>query len=772
MMRTIRLKGKHIVYTIVFTVAALLIIYLAAGPPLLMHYAEKLAGSGRDKDAQAVYDRVAELFPYSSAAPIALYHSAGYNAPSHYWLGSRFEEAGVVYIFPDFSSSFHGKQLSKTDVQSAIEKYKKLVEKYPASRWAEHGLKQLAAVYHYLGDYKNTEHYLMEYKNRSRHSAAEGYLMLAELYRKQGNNGQALDAVETLLSEYPGYYALDAALLKGEILVDMGRLDEAEAIARRIPEMAREEYSGLDDHMGQDVRTDNVGLWVNRADRLTAVIEAARNNPDYSGRISGTITKGSTPFEGVYVYVQSKTYSNVTQSPPDYIAKARTGKDGRFSIEGLLPGRYQVGLGVPAHLLEGYTLEKKDAMSTLAVDRGKEASIDLRFVETLELISPTGGEQVDLGEITFAWKEVPGAKTYTLYVGPVTINDKGVISSYSFAPLATGITQNSITLSMEDFDLRRPLTVSYDENGVSPDVILGLLYPGGTFTWGVYAYNEDGSEITNSRGYGASYTQRDLPLVSVAGKITNKGDRLLMERKYAEAISFYEETLESNPNDIHSLSALAKLSHYGMNKTREDYLKAAGYYRRILDIADAPELRESLAEVLFEAGDYKEALAEYERIEPQLASWLTHYKIGQCLFLIGRADDAFESFDRAALMENGKYMRSYPVAAAIAVNRMDKALEYAGLVDEGAYYLDGLKEYAKRDYSADGQIVSLIERGNLEGAINSLDDTKTFDLFLKGLLYRLAGDYSKSEDVLSGLRRMTSEESAFLTPILQKILGR
>lgn len=357
-------------------------------------------------------------------------------------------------------------------------------------------------------------------------------------------------------------------------------------------------------------------------------------------------------------------------------------------------------------------------------------------------------------------------------MGPVTINDKGVISSYSFAPLVTGITQNSITLSMEDFDLRRPLTVSYDEKGVSPEVVLGLLYPGGTFTWGVYAYDENGSEITTSRGYGASYTQRDLPLVSVAGKITNKGDRLLMERKYAEAISFYEETLESSPNDIHSLSALAKLNHYGMNKTREDYLKAAGYYRRILDIADAPELRESLAEVLFEAGDYKEALAEYKRIEPQLVSWLTHYKIGQCLFLTGRVDDAFENFDRAALMENGKYMRGYPVAAAIAGNRIDKALEYAALVDEGGLYLDDLQEYANKGYFVDGRIVSLVESGDLEGAINSLDDTETFGLFFKGLLYRLTGDYSKAEDVLLSLRRVTTDESALLTPILQKILGR
>ena len=62
-----------------------------------------------------------------------------------------------------------------------------------------------------------------------------------------------------------------------------------------------------------------------------------------------------------------------------------------------------------------------------------------------------------------------------------------------------------------------------------------------------------------------------------------------------------------------------------------------------MNITDAPVPRESLAEVLFEAGDYEEALAKYERIGPQLVSRLTHYKIGQCLFLTGRADDAFES---------------------------------------------------------------------------------------------------------------------------------
>jgi len=768
-MRTIRLKGKHIILSAAFLAAVLLAAYLAA-PHLLMYQAKKLNNSGRTVEAQAVYDRIAGLFPYSSATPYALYRSAEYDSPSQHWFGSRIEEAGVIYIFPDFSSSFHGKQLTKTDAQSSAEKYKKLVERYPTSPWAGHGLKQLAAVYNYLEDYEKAEHYLKEYIDRSIYYGNEGYLMLAELYRKQERYSDALYAVETLQSEHPGSYTLDAALFKGETLVDMGRLDEAEAVVKKIPAMAEKEYSDLADHMGEDIRTDNVNMWVNRSNRLTAMIEAARNNPGYGGSITGTIIKGNTPFEGVYVYAQSKTHSNVTHSPPDYIAKTRTGKDGEFSIGGLLPGHYQIGLGVPAHLLEGYTLEKKDAMALLTVDNQREANIDLRFVETLELISPIGGQQVDMGEITFIWEEVPGANTYSLYVGSVTTDENGVIASHSFAPLATGITQNSITLSMEDFDLRRPLSVSFDEKGVSPDTVLGLLYPRGTFTWGIYAYDEDGSEITTSRSYGASYTQRDLPLVSVTGSITNKGDRLLMEKKYAEAIEAYKETLENHPDDIHSLSAMAKLNHYGMNKTREDYLIAAGYYRRILDITAAPELRESLADVLFEAGNYQQALAEYEKTEPQSISWLTYYKIGQCQFLLGKTNSAFESFDRTAEMQNGKYMRGYPVAAALVTNRPDKAVEYARLVDEGTLYLDELEEYAERGYSVDRRIAGLIQNGDLDGALQSLDETRPLDLFVRGLIYRLAGDYRQAEDVLCNLQQTTGEESKFLALLLKKIL--
>ncbi len=768
-MRTIRLKGKHIILSVVFVAVALLAAYIAA-PHLLMYHAQKLNNSGRIREAQRVYDRIAGHFPYSSVTPLALYQSAGYDSPSYHWFGSRIEEAGVVYIFPDFSSSFHGKQLTKAHAQSAIEKYKRLVERYPTSPWAGHGLKQLAAAYNYLKDYEKAEYYIKEYINKSRHSAAEGYLMLAELYRKQGKMEQALDTVDTLRSEHPGSYTLDAALLQGEILTDMGRLDQAEAIARMIPDMAKAEYSDLADHMGEDVRTDNVDIWANRADRLTARIEAAKDNPDYGGKITGTITKGGKPFEGVYVYAQSKTYSNVSQSPPDYIAKTRTGKDGRFSIEGLVPDHYQVGLAVPAHLLEGCTLEKKDAMSMLSVSRSGEANVDLNFVETLKLISPTGGEQVDMGSITFIWEEVEGARSYSLYVGPITINKNGIISSHSFAPLETDIAENSITLSLEDFDLKRPLTMAFDEKDVFPDAVLGLLYPGGTFTWGVYAYDDNGSELTSSRGYGSLYSQRDLPLISVAGQVTNKGDRLLMERDYTQAISFYKSTLEENPRDIHSLSVLAKLSHYGLNKTREDYLMAAGYYRRILDIVHAPELRESLAEVLFDAGDYQQALAEYSRIVKEgNADWSIYYETGKCQLLTGNAQDAFDSFDRAAEMKNGKYMRGYPVAAALVTNRLDKAIEYAGFVDEGTLYLDGLKEYTGRGYLVDHEIVALIEDGHLNRAIESLDENKPFDLFVKGLIYRLTGNHQQSRNILSRLMEMASGESKFLGQLLKKI---
>lgn len=764
-MRTIRLKGKHIILSIVFVVVALLAAYVAT-PHLFIYHAEKLNNSGRVREAQTVYDRVAGFFPYSTAASFALYQSAGYDAPSYYSLGSRFEEEGLVYIFPNFSSS-RGLQTTKADVRKAAVKYLKIVERYPSSNWASHALKQLAAIYYYLEDYDNAEYYVNEYINSSKHSAAEGYLMLAELFRLQGKMQEALDAVETLQQQFPGHYTLDTFLLKSELLIDMGRLYEAEKIAKNILEIAVKEYSDLNDRPGEIARTDNVNIWKTRADRLIARIEVARNNPRYGGSISGTITKEGLPYAGVYVYVQSKTYSNTAQSPPDYVAKTKTDKDGKFSIEGLLAGNYQIGLGVPAHTLEGYTLEKKDVMSMLSVVEGRQTNIDLRFVKTLKLISPVGGEQVNAESVTFRWEPVPGAKTYSLYAGPVTIDESGAITAHSFAPVTTGITENSITLSLENFDLKRPLTISYDQNGVSPDVVLGPMYPGRPFTWGVYAYDENGSELSSSRGYGSLYSQRDLPVVSIEGHITNNGDRLLLEYKYQEAISAYKEALEKNPKDIHSLSALAKLSHYGLNKTREDYLEAAGYYRRILDIVDAPELRYSLADVLFEAKEYREALIVYENIKEQEDNWLTYYKIGQCQFLVGKIDKAFRSFDRAAAMENGRYMQGYPVAAALVVGCTYKAIEYAGLVDEGANYLNDLKEYSAKGFLVDEQVVDLIEQGDLDAAIQSLDETKAVDLFVKGLLYHLAGNHASAKDMLSKLQQVSPQESQLLAHLIK-----
>lgn len=765
-MRVISVKGKHIMISGVVFILTVIILYLSA-PEIMMHHALRLNNKGMQEEARVIYDRVVKYFPHSSQAASALYHSAGYDTPSYY---NGLEERDLVYVFPTFTSS-HGTRGIKKIPQRAVDKYTMLIDKYPQSTWSVHALKELAVTYFSLEDYESTEHCLKEYIGSAR-SPAEGYHMLAELYRIQGRTEEALRTIETCQGEYPKHLSLEISLLKGEILVDLERYDEAADITAQLPDMARSLYEDLCADLGMEVYTDNVNNWEDKANRLLASLEAKRNNFLLTGTVSGRITKGPAPFPDVYVYLQNKTRDNTSVSPPEYLAKTKTGPDGSFLFDGLSPGEYQIGLGVPGNRIAGYTLEKRDAMSSIALPEGATEAMNLRFVKTLEVLYPTGGIHLNQDSLTFSWEEVEGAKEYTLYAGPITTDNKDTITSIKYVPLISGITANSVTVRLEDYDLMKPLTVSFDENGVSPDVILGLLYPGGKFTWGVTAFDEKGSELTRSRDYRYLASETDLPLFSISGEIINKGDRLLLEGRYPESIQAYENILKEDPGNIHSLSALARLNHYGFNKTAADYRKAADYYRSILEIKDAPGIRESLAEVLFKSGDYEESYMHYRKVqEVDDNSWLIHYKMGQCLFLLGKAEDAFNCFDSAAQMDNGKYMRGYPIAAALVSNRVSKAVEYSGIVHEGAAYTGMLKEYRDRGFSVGTDIFILIEEGSLDRAMQTLDPNDTFHLFIRGLIQIIQSNYSEAQDTLNRLKLVASPEADILTQLLKGILN-
>ncbi len=763
-MKTIRLKGRLIILALLAVFLITAVIY-AAVPEILMRQAHNYSGPGKSAQARKIYERIANWFPLSSKAPMALYLSAGYDAPAYY-IGHR--SSGLVYIFPDFTSwSFDG---VKNNPEAAVEKYNRLIENYPESPWAGHALKKLAAIHYHMREYEEAERYIKEYMEKTSF-ASEGYRMLAEIYREQGMLQEALEAVETSLHKHPGGLELEMTHLKAEILMEQGMYDEAADTARMLPDMAAKIYTGLKERSDEDTYLMNRNEWEERARRLIAIIEKKKENPDFAGRITGRVLKGGKPLANVYVFLQDKAMSSNDVSPPNYEFKTMTDGTGQFVFEGLPPGEYRIGLGVPYDALEGYSLRKTEKMSSLNLSaQNNEDTIQLNFMENIKLISPVGGKEVSLDGIRFQWKEVEGAYRYSLSIGAVTRGEDGTIKSVMSYGLMNHIEENSAVYNPHVLDLKKPTTLSYDEEGVSPSSILGPVYQGGEFTWGVIAYDENNMQITSSSGYGLAMHEKELPIFKIPGELHSKGDRLLIQKKYEEAVAAYEEAVEKDPADIHSLSVLAKLNHYGMNKDMEDYRNAEHYYRQVLALVDAPDMRESLADVLMKQERFDEACREYEKLVQEGSDqWLHSYRIGQCLFRSGRTDEAFAWFDRASSLENGKYMRSYPVILSVLLGKTDKALDYARMVDGGTEYYENLTSYRQQGFRVDTDTLSLIEKGDLEGALKSLASDKPHDLFIKGLILKVTGDQEQLTAIRSSLADMEGPGPAILSDLLEKL---
>lgn len=99
---------------------------------------------------------------------------------------------------------------------------------------------------------------------------------------------------------------------------------------------------------------------------------------------------------------------------------------------------------------------------------------------------------------------------------------------------------------------------SYGEDGLNPDSILGLVYPGGQFTWSVAAYNEASILINKSDGIYMTMNHA-IPFFSLdkAGQL--QGDKYVLNQDYEQAIVKYQEEM-TNPYALRALALIYYLN--------------------------------------------------------------------------------------------------------------------------------------------------------------------------------------------------------------------
>lgn len=294
---------------------------------------------------------------------------------------------------------------------------------------------------------------------------------------------------------------------------------------------------------------------------------------------------------------------------------AITDGNGEFEILGLKQGVYDIGIGIHPSQLYNKVFLRKDIWS---IELNSDMEFDFEFVTPMKINHLKENAKLKDGEaLHISWEPVEGADHYK--VESIVFSDpKGKMGSSATVPLRDKngeekLKDNSIDFNTENLDKRiMSLTWSGEEEIINPLGILGSIIPEVEYPIIVNAYNKEGDKIGSSLTLISDY--EDMVSIEVDGTLT-EGEKLILDRKYREAISCFEERLKENPKDKESLLYLARFYSIGWKRGEKDIPKAVKYAevydreygdynlsREVLGFMNSKEMRgnKELAEELLE----------------------------------------------------------------------------------------------------------------------------------------------------------------------------
>ncbi|PKM89866.1 MAG: hypothetical protein CVU87_03985 [Firmicutes bacterium HGW-Firmicutes-12] len=756
-MLKLKMKGKHIVAVALIILISAGLLYIQ-GPNLLYKRADALSSQGKSEEANAYYELTTKLFPYSDEGIRALFFSAQQD------ISNTGKTPGLIIILPTSTSTEYA---SAEITKQAIDKFNLVRLRAPKSPWAKHALRELGSAYYSLGDTENAIKYLEMSLEESKMRQVESTELLARIFLEQGDAEKALELVEKSLKEQPNQLPLDMMLLKGRAQMALGKWNEAYQVFKEIPEKAQSLYNRIIEDEGAKNINSNIEHWENVSQGYIKKLESLSENKGLLGSISGKVYLGDTGIEGSYVYLVDLAINqdNYTGSSHE-LTKTKTDHEGRFIFSGLVPGRYELGVGIVPEKAQGHVLQKENA-TTLQVNANESLIQHLQFVPIIKVNSPAAGIELE-DEIIFNWEAIKGADSYSVFVGPITRDETGKITGTYTTNLRSDIKTNelAINIDQEITSSRFRQSIAYHHGEISPLSLLGMIYYSGEYTWGVNAYDKEGKFLTSSTGYGFHLPFKELPLFKISDKKLSTGDKLILDKKYEAAKKAFLQQLEDNPQDKHALLMLARMNHFGTEIGNRDLEAAIGYYEQLFEVDATSQTKKALADIYYEAGHLNQAYAVYKSLlNTSEENWQIHFRMARIMFGQGETEQSLSILRQTVQMENGIYVRTYPVAISLLLNDMQGALWFAQKVDQGDTYLDLIKTYQLKGFEVNPEVQDVISVGNYNQALDMLSNTQQ-DSFIKGLLYFTISKGNYREEVTHILVDM---EPGLQKELLQKL---
>ncbi|KOP67543.1 hypothetical protein AMS62_21575 [Bacillus sp. FJAT-18019] len=419
-------------------------------------------------------------------------------------------------------------------------------------------------------------------------------VQLSNYYAMDGDLQAAADLLEIIINKFendiPNGMNSDRAFssylyeLKLELASLYDGLDQPEQAAKQYEYLADAPYGGRDDITGKAAMHYSEMLLRRGSPKaakeiLNRLSESSRRrdiNSEVTSRINqlnnrlqkildgeSLSTVGGTvqsregepmPFVGVMLRKKIDQYhSPLTSEPYQMLTDAK----GQYRFEGVEAGSYQLAMGLNYEQVDGRAWSL-DAGDWVEVARGSQQSINVTMQPLIQLRTPVNNEEIGDEAIYFEWDSFPEAAYYKVNIGMQLQDGRTIMTS-----IANYIEGNSLWVSVQDlYDQKVGISIgdSNDWTTVEPGGVIGFANPEGSFFWSVDAYREDGTRLTSSSGYRLNeHTIGSLPYFLLKEREETPEDRLVLNRKYDEALKGYTQKVELYPGDIHSLRMKLRL---------------------------------------------------------------------------------------------------------------------------------------------------------------------------------------------------------------------